>query len=266
MPEEWPGIAGVDREDGALMGNRKLPFGYRMTMGEIVLHPAEAELVEKIFRQYTGGASLNEVAAVLCQQEIPYYKGRLWNKNMVARILEDERYIGTKECPQIIMPEQFQAVSNKRRQKSSLPQKTPAQKVLRILCGVPVTGRIERGVISLLNGLIEAPDRIKWSPNKPMSMTKAQAELDALLDQQPVDENRAKRLIFQTVSEQYEAIGNQEYETQKLRRLFTSAEKSNELNAELLRSTVAEVLVTSKEVKLRLKNGQMIGGRDSDAG
>lgn len=42
------------------MGNRKLPFGYQMTMGEIVIHPAEAELVEKIFRRYAEGASLNE--------------------------------------------------------------------------------------------------------------------------------------------------------------------------------------------------------------
>lgn len=248
------------------MGNRKLPFGYQMTMGEIVLHPAEAELVEEIFRRYAGGVSLNEVAAMLCQQEVPYYKDRLWNKNMVARILEDERYIGAKEYPQIIMPEQFQAVSDKRRQKSALPQKTPAQKALRTLCGVPVTERIEQSVISLLNRLIETPDQIRCPSNKPMSMPKAQAELDALLDQQPVDENRAKCLIFQTASEQYEAIGNQEYETQRLRRMFTNAEKLNELNAELLRSTVAEVLVTSKSVKLRLKNGQMIGGGDSDAG
>ena len=87
-----------------------------------------------------------------------------------------------------------------------------------------------------------------------------------MLDQQPVDEEQAKRLIFQTASEQYEAIGNQEYETQRLRQLFTSAEQSNELDAELLRSTVAEVLVTPQLVKLRLKNGQTIGGGDSDAG
>lgn len=59
---------------------------------------------------------------------------------------------------------------------------------------------------------------------------------------------------------------DQEYETQRLRQLFTSAEQSNELDAELLRSTVAEVLVTPQLVKLRLKNGQTIGGGDSDAG
>ena len=248
------------------MGNRKLPFGYQMTMGEIVIHPTEAELVEKIFRRYAEGASLNEVTAALCQQEIPYYKGRLWNKNIVARILEDERYIGAKEYPQIITPEQFRLVSDKRKQRSALPQKTPAQKVLRILCGVPVTDRIERSVIGLLNGLIEAPDQIKCPPSKTMAILKAQTELDTLLDQNPVDEEQAKHLIFQTASEQYEAIGDQEYETQRLRRLFMGAEKSNELDAELLKSAVAKVLVAPQPIKLKLKNGQMVGGGDPDAG
>ena len=28
------------------MGNRKQPFGYRVVMGEITLHPQEAKLVE----------------------------------------------------------------------------------------------------------------------------------------------------------------------------------------------------------------------------
>lgn len=40
-----------------MMGNRKQPFGYRVVMGEIVIHPQEAELVEYIFRgclQYLG--------------------------------------------------------------------------------------------------------------------------------------------------------------------------------------------------------------------
>ena len=39
------------------MGNRKQPFGYRVVMGEITLHPQEAKLVEHIFRQYLAGAT-----------------------------------------------------------------------------------------------------------------------------------------------------------------------------------------------------------------
>ena len=75
------------------MGNRKQPFGYRMTLGEITILPEEAELVRLIFQGYSTGATLGELTKALCRQEIPYYEGRTWNKNMVSRILEDSRYI-----------------------------------------------------------------------------------------------------------------------------------------------------------------------------
>ena len=44
------------------MGNRKLPFGYQMRMGEIVCDDVEAKAVQDIFLQYTLGASLKEIA------------------------------------------------------------------------------------------------------------------------------------------------------------------------------------------------------------
>ena len=44
------------------MGNRKLPFGYQMRMGEIVRNEPEAKAVQDIFLQYTLGASLKEIA------------------------------------------------------------------------------------------------------------------------------------------------------------------------------------------------------------
>ena len=81
------------------MGNRKQPFGYRMTLGEITILPEEAELVRFIFQGYSTGATLGELTKALCRQEIPYYAGRTWNKNMVSRILEDGRYIGEKGYP-----------------------------------------------------------------------------------------------------------------------------------------------------------------------
>ena len=44
------------------MGNRKLPFGYQMRMGEIIRNESEAKAVQDIFLQYTLGASLKEIA------------------------------------------------------------------------------------------------------------------------------------------------------------------------------------------------------------
>ena len=57
-------------------------------MGKIVRHPQEAELVEHIFRQYTTGATYNSLVSELREQPVPYDVGKVWNKNMVARILE----------------------------------------------------------------------------------------------------------------------------------------------------------------------------------
>ena len=55
-----------------MMGNRKQPFGYRVVMGEIVIHPQEAELVEHIFRKYLAGAAFSTLVEELREQSIPY--------------------------------------------------------------------------------------------------------------------------------------------------------------------------------------------------
>ena len=143
------------------MGNRKQPFGYRMTLGEITIQPEEAELVRFIFQGYSTGATLGELTKALCRQEIPYYEGRTWNKNMVSRILEDSRYIGEKGYPALIEPEQLRTAAEKRTARACPPQKTPAQKTLRRLCGAPPSERVEKIVTDLLNELIRCPDRIQ---------------------------------------------------------------------------------------------------------
>ena len=81
------------------------------------------------------------------------------------------------------------------------------------------------------------------------------------LDKAP-DEDNAKTLILRLAAEQYAALGNEEYETNRLRRLFSAFECVAELNADLLKNTVSEVLVTRQNVKLRLKNGQIIERSD----
>ena len=76
------------------MGNRKLPFGYQMRFGDVIPHPDEAEAVQKIYQNYLAGASFRQIAEGLQAQGIPYDGAKPWNKNMVARILENERYTG----------------------------------------------------------------------------------------------------------------------------------------------------------------------------
>ena len=54
---------------------------------------------------------------------------------MVARILEDQRYIGTDHYPAILPEERFRSTQERRRDRAAPVKKTPAQMELRRLCG-----------------------------------------------------------------------------------------------------------------------------------
>ena len=245
------------------MGNRKLPFGYQMRMGEIVWNEPEAKAVQDIFLQYTFGASLKEIAEQMSKTGPAYDEGKSWNKNMIARILENTKYTGADSYPRLVDIKLFEAAVEKRQTKQRLPERTPAQKALKRICSKPPTPEIEQQVTHMLDKLAEQPERITQPEKMPMSMqTNTQAELDEVLNAQPLNEDAARSLICKLAQEQYDAIGNEEYETERLRRLFMAFECTAELNAELLQRTVSAVLVTRRAVRLQLKNGQIIGKDD----
>ena len=245
------------------MGNRKLPFGYQMRMGEIVRNEPEAKAVQDIFLQYTLGASLKEIAEQMSKTGLVYDEGKSWNKNMVARILENVKYTGADNYLKLVDIKLFEAADEKRQTKQRLPERTPAQKALKRICSKAPTPEIEQQVTHMLGKLAEQPERITQPErtSKP-TYTNTQAELDEVLNIQPLDEDAARSLIFKLAQEQYDAIGNEEYETERLRRLFAAFECTAELNAELLQSTVSAVLVTRSVVRLQLKNGQSVGKED----
>ena len=246
------------------MGNRKQPFGYRMEMGVIVRHPQEAPLVEQIFRQFLSGASYNTLVADLRSQPVPYDEGKVWNKNMLARILEDKRYTGEGGYPVIIPAEALARALEKRSANQRPSQQTDAQKILRRLCGHRVTEQKERQVLNLLNRLAGRPERIaiphaKESPQS--NQWQLQRELDSVMAQQPIDEQTAQTLILAIAAAQYSAVGNEEYETARLQRVFAQAQPMTELDAELLQSIVSAIFSTSNgALAIRLKNNQVIGG------
>ena len=245
------------------MGNRKLPFGYRMHMGKIVRNEPEVKTVQDIFLRYTLGASLKEIAEQMNKIGPTYDEGKSWNKNMVARILENAKYTGTDSYPKLVDIKLFERAAEKRQTKQRLPERTPAQKALKRVCSKPLTPEIEQQVMHLLGRLAEQPERIKQPERMPvLTHTNTQAELDDILNTQPLDEDAARSLICKLAQEQYDTIGNEEYETERLRRLFTAFECTAELNAELLQSAVSAVLVTRQTVRLQLKNGQIIGKDD----
>ena len=97
--------------------NRIIPFGYCMKNGEIITEPKELYAVVTIFNEYLKGKSLSEIAALM---EVPYNENSSWNKNMVKRIIENDRYLGTEKYPQIIDKETFKLANEKRVRKATV--------------------------------------------------------------------------------------------------------------------------------------------------
>jgi len=246
-----------------MAGNRKLPFGYRMEQGKIVVHPKEAEMVTYIFQQYILGASYKELVEHLRGQDVPYDHGKLWNKNMVARILENRKYAGQPGWTPIIDTDLFERANEKRSSKVTLSQQTDAQKILRRLAG-GCSSDLEQTVLHMLNLLIAEPQQITV-PQVPSAnhirIAELQSALDHELEQRPVNEETAKRLAMELAAAQYEGIGSQEYETERLRRLFQQKAPMQTLDAGLLQSAVRKIVVHGRKVKMQLKNGQIFERR-----
>lgn len=243
--------------------NRKQPFGYKMELGQTMIHPVEASAVRYLFREYDQGKSFLDLTNAMKEWGIPYDGDKPWNKNMIARILADGRYTGLPPYPLLIPFTLFQSVTGKRSKRSAPIQQSQAQKLLRQKCGCKVSPEIELEVLALLNKLIRFPLLIQSSfapaGNSP-AVTALEATVDDLLQQLPVDEEQAEKAIFDLASARYEAIGSEEYETQRLQRLFQEQKPISELDAELIRQTVRTVSVDGNgAVTVKLKNDQIIG-------
>ena len=96
--------------------NRRIPFGYMMQNGIITTNPAEVLAVLTIFSEYMVGKSLENIAI---NMKVPYSEDKIWNKNMVKRVLENEKYLGTDAYPQLISDEVFRKVNERKRAKAT---------------------------------------------------------------------------------------------------------------------------------------------------
>ena len=80
-----------------------------MENGEITTEPREVYAVAKIFDEYIAGKSLLDIANMMQIEGIPYHpqEKSQWNRNMVKRILENEKYLGTDRYPQVVDKAKF---------------------------------------------------------------------------------------------------------------------------------------------------------------
>ena len=244
-----------------MASKRKMVFGYRMELGDIVPSPNEAETVRYIYTRYLAGASFQCLANELNQKALPYHTGKSWNKNMVARILEDDRYIGEKEFPALIPTEQFHAAQERRKEMCPEYKQTPAQKELRKLCGGTVPDSVARKVLKILNQMVDDPQIIKIETSgvpTTEDIRRLQQELDTLLQTPPVDADTARQKALEVASLKLASVKTEEYESHRLRGVFETHPKMDALDAALLKQSLRKIECHGDTVCLLLKNGQWL--------
>lgn len=97
------------------MANRMISYGYGFADGKIEVIENEAEIVRRVFREYIEGKLLQEIADELTEEEVEFYlENRLWNKNKVFRIIENEKYIGADGYPAIIGLEEYRKANQRK--------------------------------------------------------------------------------------------------------------------------------------------------------
>lgn len=274
------------------MVNRKLPFGYRIRGGQVQIAEDEAKTVRMIYDRYIAGASYDRLVDELNGHDVPYAPGKRWNKNMVARILQDERYLGGSAYPQIVTLEQFRYARAAKPDVSGTRSRAEI-KDIRILarCGLchgpmlrtrqnywlcphcmdsPTSIQDDyliQCVARLLRRLCEHLNTIAPSPAAPAdsgTIQNAQDSFDQEMDKPEFDETAAKSAALALASAQFNALGTEDYETMRLRYILEQSELCDGLDTSLLRQVTSAILIhPNGSVSLQLKNKHIMERSDS---
>ncbi len=261
--------------------NRTIPFGYMMRSGRITANPKEVLAVVTIFDEYLSGKSLSEIAA---EMDVPYSENSKWNKNMVKRIIENEKYLGTPIFPQLISEEIFRSANEKRVKKATsvhgiseelneLRKITMCSECGHRLfrsggntrsekwdCRNSECSRFEYrltdsmligGISAILNAVAANPELIdtdcaiiSYSPNGEIILK--QNEINKMIDTAESDFYEVKNEIFRLAEMKYQRCTYSDIpqKTGLLKTLFSEKKQSENLNIDFLKSTVKQIKVS----------------------
>lgn len=273
-------------ERGEIMAkNRVIPFGYCMRNGEITVDFTESKAVIKIFEEYLGGSSLMQIAKLMESEKIRYSEcSNRWNKNMVKRIIENEKYLGTDKYPQIISEKFFTQANEKRASKATsvcvisedlqeIRNRTYClecgHRLSRIGgncryakwdCRNPDCFRFEYqltdqmiigAVLTVMNTVIANPSLIEsnseisvYSPTA--DVIRKQNEINQIADSTQVDFDRIKSEIFRLTEMKYDCCtyDDSPQKTVQLRSLLENYEQLNTLDIGLFKACISRIWIS----------------------
>lgn len=271
------------------MAIRKLPFGYETRMGKVRVQEREAGVVVGIFDAYAEGVSYLKLTDHLNGQPVPYHEpGKPWNKNMVARILQCRAYLGEDGYPPIITQRKWELAHAARPEKVTPTMPPEQKKAIRLLARCPSCGeRLEfstnrtgwnryqcracdmlttatspelvmESVHALMTRLILDPSLVHAEASAPDACRDMEEEFNAMTSTPGFDEDAALAMALSLTAARFRAVGSEEYETVRIRRVLAAAEAACGPDTELLRQIAAAILIhPDGTVSLKLKNGQI---------
>lgn len=264
--------------------NRNIPFGYTMQKGEIVEELTESQAVKDIFKLYLDGKSMSEIARQMSISQISYNGITFdWNKNMVKRILENEKYLGKDGYPVLIDNETFNHANARKKSKAtSVNEISEELQIIRSLtyckecghrlsriggntqtdkwdCRNPECSRfnyrltdnmIKDTLLHILNAVIANPDLLdtdsEISSYEPGIEVKCQQnEINRLMDNSQIDTEKAKTEVLKLAELKYECCTYDEgpQKTEYLKELLSGKEQLNIIDYDLLKSCVSRILI-----------------------
>ena len=265
--------------------NRVIPFGYCMRNGEITAEPKEVYAVSTIFSEYLKGGSLLQIAKLMETEKIRYTADSdKWNKNMVKRIIENEKYLGNDKYPQIIDENIFKQANEKRVRKAAALNLIcdDLKEIRRIAYCAECGGKLFRktngkgreywncsnqgcfkfeyrltdqmiigAVLTALNSAIANPSLIEceseisaYSPTS--DILRQQNEISRMTDSPQVDFEKVKAEIFRLAEIKYErcTYSDKPQKTAELVTLFINQNQLNTLDIGLFKSCINKILIS----------------------
>ena len=255
---------------------RKYPFGYELQMGKIQMNPLDAKWVQKIYDFYLSSQSFQKTADWLNAEQIPYSTMQSkWNKNTVARILQDGRYLGDGVYPSIISREKYKLTTEIIQSKKTVISNEDGGIDIPIYCrkcyrkikkngknnwSCPTCKSYFKRINAedLKNVIIESLQPYYDNPNliSHPSVMKFDNIAPCLLIDSDFNEKVAQDMVYRMAEERYRILDSNEYETEKIRYLFRTAEALDFIVAQ----SVVDKLLLDKEgnISVELINGQII--------
>ena len=253
---------------------RRFPFGYAMREGRIVPNPEEAKAVAVIFQSFASGATTPTIANSMTELQIPYRTGSArWNKNMVCRILDNEKYIGADGYPILLQKELWDRVAAKRKQAPSVRLNPVIRSVRMKICCAQCGQKLKRVSYHTQGNVYWRCDRCAIQ----FPSVTDQALLDTILEKQNGMVRRPQKVIpteagnitytellqmaAQWVQNVYACCQEvpDAAESDAMVRMLQELSPSNTLNIELLNQCVKKILMQPDgNIQFQVCNGTII--------